>query len=93
MTVPTACRRPTRHQLEVLRAYVAAGSIPAASRDLGIAESTARQHLSGLYRRTGYLSAAQAGYLLGRADTAADGMRAERLEAGHRTRSMRARGR
>ena len=46
---PTA---PTRRQLEVLRAYIAAGSIAAAAYELGISETTARQHLSGLYRRT-----------------------------------------
>ena len=58
-------RQPTRRQLEVLRAYVAAGSIAAAAYELGISETTARQHLSGLYRRTGYLNAAQAAYRLG----------------------------
>ena len=60
-------QRPTRRQLEVLRAYIAAGSIAAAAHELGITESTARQHLSGLYRRTGCLNAAQAAYWLGRA--------------------------
>ena len=58
-------RQPTRRQLEVLRAYIAAGSIAAAAYKLGISETTARQHLSGLYRRTGCLNAAQAAYLLG----------------------------
>jgi DNA-binding NarL/FixJ family response regulator len=58
-------RQPTRRQLEVLRAYIAAGSIAAAAHELGISETTARQHLSGLYRRTGCLNAAQAAYLLG----------------------------
>jgi DNA-binding NarL/FixJ family response regulator len=56
---------PTRRQLEVLRAYIATGSIAAAAHDLGISETTARQHLSGLYRRTGCLNAAQAAYWLG----------------------------
>ena len=56
---------PTRRQLEVLRAYIATGSIAAAAYELGISETTARQHLSGLYRRTGCLNAAQAAYLLG----------------------------
>jgi DNA-binding NarL/FixJ family response regulator len=56
---------PTRRQLEVLRAYIAAGSIAAAAYELGITETTARQHLSGLYRRTGCVNAAQAAYLLG----------------------------
>ena len=55
-------RRPTRRQLEVLRAYIAAGSIAAAAYELGISETTARQHLSGLYRRTGCRNAAQAAY-------------------------------
>jgi DNA-binding NarL/FixJ family response regulator len=63
---PTPPRQhPTRRQLEVLRAYIAAGSIAAAAYELGISETTARQHLSGLYRRTGCLNAAQAAYLLG----------------------------
>ena len=39
----------------------------------GISETTARQHLSGLYRRTGALNAAQAAYHLGRTDTGPDG--------------------
>jgi DNA-binding NarL/FixJ family response regulator len=56
---------PTRRQLEVLRAYIEAGSITGAAHELDIAESTARQHLSGLYRRTGCLNAAQAAYWLG----------------------------
>jgi DNA-binding NarL/FixJ family response regulator len=62
--------RPTRRQLEVLRAYIAAGSIAVAAYELGISETTARQHLSGLYRRTGCLNAAQAAYWLGHNDTA-----------------------
>ncbi len=61
-----AAQRPTRRPLEVLRAYVAAGSIAAAAYELGISETTARQHLSGLYRRMGCLNAAQAAYRLGR---------------------------
>ena len=61
----TAKQRPTRRQVEVLRAYIAAGSIAAAAYELGITETTARQHLSGLYRRTGCVNAAQAAYLLG----------------------------
>jgi len=51
-------QRPTRRQLEVLSAYIAAGSIVVAAYELGISETTARQHLSGLYRRTGCLNAA-----------------------------------
>jgi DNA-binding NarL/FixJ family response regulator len=61
----TTGKRPTRRQLEVLRAYITVGSIAAAAHELDIAESTARQHLSGLYRRTGCLNAAQAAYWLG----------------------------
>ncbi len=36
----------------------------AAAYELGIGETTVRQHLSGLYRRTGCLNAAQAAYWL-----------------------------
>ena len=63
---PRQRRQPTRRQLEVLRAYIAAGSIAVAAYELGISETTARQHLSGLYRRTGCLNAAQAAYWLGK---------------------------
>lgn len=52
------------------RAYIAAGSVAAAAYELGTSESTARQHLSGLYRRTGYLNAAQAAFWLGMAELA-----------------------
>jgi DNA-binding NarL/FixJ family response regulator len=58
-------QRPTRRQLEVLRAYIHAGSVAAAAYELGIGETTVRQHLSGLYRRTGCVNAAQAAYWLG----------------------------
>jgi DNA-binding NarL/FixJ family response regulator len=61
----TVRRRPTRRQLEVLRAYIRAGSVAAAAYELGISETTVRQHLSGLYRRTGCANAAQAAYWLG----------------------------
>ena len=61
-------RRPTRRQVEVLRAYIAAGSIAGVANKLEIGETTARQHLSSLYRRTGCVNVAQAAYLLGRAD-------------------------
>ena len=61
-------KQPTRRQLEVLRAYIAAGSVAAAAYELGISETTARQHLSGLYRRTGCVNVAQAAYLLGLGD-------------------------
>jgi DNA-binding NarL/FixJ family response regulator len=58
-------QRPTRRQLDVLRAYITAGSVAQAAHSLGLTESTVRQHLSGLYQRTGCRNAAQAGYLLG----------------------------
>jgi DNA-binding NarL/FixJ family response regulator len=61
-----AKERPTRRQVEVLRAYIRAGSVAAAAYELGISETTVRQHLSGLYRRTGCVNAAQAAYWLGR---------------------------
>ena len=64
-----ANQRPTRRQLEVLRAYIRAGSVVAAAYELGIGETTVRQHLSGLYRRTGCVNAAQAAFLLGRMET------------------------
>lgn len=69
LMVATSRQRPTLRQVEVLRAYIAAGSIVGAAAQLEIAESTARQHLSGLYRRCGCSNATQAAYLLGRADT------------------------
>ena len=66
-----ARQQPTRRQLEVLRAYIAAGSVAAAAHELGISETTARQHLSGLYRRTGCANAAQAAFRLGYAEGSA----------------------
>jgi DNA-binding NarL/FixJ family response regulator len=38
--------------------------VVAAAYELGIGETTVRQRLSGLYRRTGCLNAAQAGHWL-----------------------------
>ena len=58
-------RLPTRRQVEVLRAYIRDGSVAAAAYELGISETTVRQHLSGLYRRTGCVNAAQAAYWFG----------------------------
>ena len=58
-------QRPTRRQLETLIVYVEAGSSASAAYEMGISETTVRQHLSGLYRRTGCLNAAQAAYRLG----------------------------
>jgi predicted ArsR family transcriptional regulator len=73
-----------RRQLEVLRAYIAAGSIAAAAHELGITEKTARQHLTGLYRRTGCLNAAQEAYLLGKTELVCPpkGLAARRKGAG-----------
>lgn len=48
-----------------MRAYIATSSIGVAAHELDIAESTARQHLSALYRRSGCSNAAQAAYWLG----------------------------
>jgi DNA-binding NarL/FixJ family response regulator len=64
-------RAPTRRQLEVLRAYIRAGSVAAAAHELQLSETTVRQHLSGLYRRTGYVNAAEAAFHLGRGDLGA----------------------
>jgi DNA-binding NarL/FixJ family response regulator len=64
----SARQRPTRRQLEVLRAHVTAGSVAAAAYELGISRTTTRQHLSGLYRRTGCVNVAQAAYWLGRGE-------------------------
>jgi DNA-binding NarL/FixJ family response regulator len=65
-------QQPTRRQLEVLRAYIREGSVAAAAYELGLSETTVRQHLSGLYRRTGCMNAAQAAYWLGRAEPGPD---------------------
>jgi len=61
-------QHPTRRQLEVLRAYIRAGSVAKRAYELGISETTARQHLSGLYRRTGCVNGSQAAYRLGVSD-------------------------
>ena len=60
-----ARQKPTRRQLEVLRAYIRAGSVAAAAYELGVSETTVRQHLSRLYRRTGCVNAVQTGHRLG----------------------------
>ncbi len=79
---PQPRQRPTRRQIQVLRAYVAAGSIAAAAYELGISETTTRQHLSGLYRRTGCLNATQAAYLLGARQLDSDATPHRRIECG-----------
>jgi DNA-binding NarL/FixJ family response regulator len=68
--VITGRQRPTRRQLEVLRASIAAGSIASAAYEPGITESTARQYLSGLYRLISCQNVAQAAYLLGTGELA-----------------------
>jgi DNA-binding NarL/FixJ family response regulator len=55
-----------RRQLQALRAYIRACFVAAAAYELGIGETTVRQHLSGLCRRTGCANAAQAAYWLGK---------------------------
>lgn len=37
-------RQPTNRQMEVLRAYIGAGSVAVAAFELGISETTVRQH-------------------------------------------------
>lgn len=61
----TDLRRATRRQLEVPRVYIASGSIAAAAHELHISQTSARQHLSALYRRTGCINAVQAAFCLG----------------------------
>jgi hypothetical protein len=63
-------KRPTRRQVEVLRTYVATGSIIAAAHALGTSKSKARQHPSCLYARSGCVNAAHAAYLLGASELA-----------------------
>ncbi len=46
MSLTTDPLRPTRRQLEVLRAYIGTRSVAAAALELGITDTTARQHLS-----------------------------------------------
>ena len=67
--------RSSWREIEVLRACItagsmaiAAGSMAAAAFELGISETTARQHLSGLYRRTSCMNAAPAAYKVGFSD-------------------------
>ena len=49
-----AAQRPTRRQLEVLRAYIRAGSIAAAAYELGISETTRDSTSRGCTGRRGY---------------------------------------
>ena len=78
-SVEAVRQRPTRRQLEVLRASIAAGSIAGAAHQLGITETTARQHLSGLVSADGMLERGS-GRVLAREDGAgapAEGTRRE----------------
>jgi DNA-binding CsgD family transcriptional regulator len=54
----------TSQQRAVIFAYGRLGSIAAAAADIGIAEPTAKQHLTAVYRRLGVDSAPQAIYVL-----------------------------
>ena len=65
----------------MLRAYIRAGSVAAAAHELGISETIVRQHLSGLYRRTGCVNAAQTARLLGRVDRDVGGRRSPEQDA------------
>lgn len=53
-----------RREFVVLKAYIEHGSHKAAAHALGIAESTSRQRMSGLHRRIGARTMAQAVWLL-----------------------------
>lgn len=50
----------TARQRAVLVAYCEAGSVAAAAHQLGVAESTVKNHLADLRRRCGFSSTAQA---------------------------------
>jgi DNA-binding NarL/FixJ family response regulator len=54
--------------------------VAAAAYELGISETTVRQHLSGLYRRTGCLNAAQAAFRLGSGELVAAGRWSQAME-------------
>jgi DNA-binding NarL/FixJ family response regulator len=51
---------PTQRELEVLDAYIRAGSVKAAAQDMGITEQSAKNHLASLRRRLGATNTAQA---------------------------------
>ena len=55
---------PTERQVEVLRAYVTAGSHAAAAHDLGVSVRTVQAHLAALRSRLGVHNEAQAVYVL-----------------------------
>ena len=82
-----AKQRPTRRQLEVLRAYIQAGSVTAAAYELGISETPVQPHLSGLYRRTGVPERGAGGVPPRIRQTAAESSRAEHIGSADDTRS------
>ncbi len=55
---------PTRRQIDVLRAYVTAGTYAAAAGRLGLSERTVQAHLAALRTRLGVHNEAQAVYVL-----------------------------
>ena len=85
MSMATVHKRPTRRQVEVMRAYIGAGSSAGAAHQLSIAESTARQHLSGLYRVTTCRNAVQAAYWLGAQSSGTQPL----LDPGHHAAALR----
>lgn len=56
---------PTDRQLAALRAYLAAGSVKDAARNLGIAPQTMKNHLASVYADLGVGSALEAALTLG----------------------------
>lgn len=55
---------PTGRQIDVLRAYVTAGTHAAAAAQLGLSERTVQAHLAALRTRLGVHNEAQAVYVL-----------------------------
>lgn len=55
---------PTGRQIDVLRAYVIAGTYAAAATRLGLSERTVQAHLAALRTRLGVHNEAQAVYVL-----------------------------
>jgi DNA-binding NarL/FixJ family response regulator len=58
-------RQPTPRELEVLRVYLRRSSAKEAGHEMGLAESTVRNHLSRLYLRLDVDCATQAAIALG----------------------------
>ena len=63
MTTPRPGTPPTPHELEVLKAYLRHGGKGAAT-ELGLSESTVREHLFRLRVRLGVRSTAEMVYLM-----------------------------